>query len=77
MCVTQCEYVWKVIPCDDLFHLNIHKEVIGKTRAKVAQTFSSRRTTVLSKSLMKRLKSSLIEQITYEKVRKLLALYLS
>ena len=41
------------------------------TRAKVAQTFGSGRIIVLSKSLMKRLESSLLEQINYEKVRKL------
>ena len=48
-----------------------------ETRAKVAQYFGSGRTLVLSRSLMKRLESSLLEQITFEKVSKLLAIYLS
>ena len=41
------------------------------TRAKVAQTFGSGRIIVLKKSLMKRLESALLEQINYEKARKL------
>ena len=45
--------------------------VIRIIRAKVAQIFGSGRIIVLSKSLMKRLESSLLEQINYEKVRKL------
>jgi len=40
---------------------------IKRTRAKVAQTFGSGRIIVLSKSLMKRLERSLLEQINYEK----------
>ena len=46
-----------------------------ETRAKVAQSFGSGRTLVLTRSLMKRLESSSLDQITYEKVRKLLSLF--
>ena len=33
MYLTQNEYVWKAIPCDELFQLNIHKKLIGKKLA--------------------------------------------
>ena len=29
-CVTLYEYVWKASPCDTIFKLSIHNEVIGK-----------------------------------------------